>query len=374
MYKFRHKFQVFFGFVAFAATLGLAGALATTAPAQAQQCPGHPEALGTSRVLVVEPGEFTRVGLMQYPQTLPLNDKEVVLTFDDGPLPRYSNAILDILAAQCVKVTYFLVGSMARAYPATVRRIYEEWHTIGTHTEHHPSRMEKLSREKVGQEIDEGIADVGAALGDPAEMAPFFRIPGLARSGSIEDELAARSLIVFSADAVADDWYHRIKPAEIVRRAISRLQERGKGILLLHDIHPATVAALPELLKKLKEEGFHIVHVVPAGADRVETAGTMRTANSTRANWPTVAAAATADRIELPAPDALSFAAGFRPRHRIIVADRSANATYLAAAGGEWPDASGATLASLKADLPAPALQIYVDYFGGGPTVTSIAE
>jgi peptidoglycan/xylan/chitin deacetylase (PgdA/CDA1 family) len=310
---------------------------------------------------------------MQYPQTLPLNDKEVVLTFDDGPLPRYSNAILDILAAQCVKATYFLVGGMARAYPATVRRIYEEWHTIGTHSERHPSRFDKLSREKLRQEVDEGIADVGAALGDPAELAPFFRIPGLARSPLVEDELAARSLVVFSADAVADDWYHRIKPAEIVRRAMSRLEERGKGILLLHDIHPATVAALPELLKKLKEEGFHIVHVVPAGADRVGTAGIMRTVDS--ANWPVVAAIAGTDRIELPAPDALWFAADFHPvGRRIVVADRSANAAYLAVAGSEWPDTQNAAITAPRADLPAPALQIYLDYFGGGATVTSIAE
>jgi peptidoglycan/xylan/chitin deacetylase (PgdA/CDA1 family) len=55
--------------------------------------------------------------------SLPLADKEVVLTFDDGPVPRYSNQILDILAAQCVKATFFLVGEMARAHPLTVRRI-----------------------------------------------------------------------------------------------------------------------------------------------------------------------------------------------------------------------------------------------------------
>ena len=95
-------------------------------------CPGHPGALGTSRVLPLDPAQYPRVGHMQYPDTLPLNDKEVVLTFDDGPVPRYSNEILDILASQCVKATYFMVGEMARAYPAVVRRVYEEGHTIGT--------------------------------------------------------------------------------------------------------------------------------------------------------------------------------------------------------------------------------------------------
>lgn len=361
--------------VALGATVGIAGALAAAVPAQAQDCPGNPDAIGTSRVLALEPGELTRVGVMQYRQTLPLADKEVVLTFDDGPLPRYSNPVLDILAAQCVKATYFLIGKMARAYPAGVRRIYEEGHTIGTHTEDHPSRMQKLSREKVRQEIDDGIADVSAALGDSAELSPFFRVPGLARSDVIEEELAARSLVVFSADLVADDWHRRIKPAEIVRRAMSRLQARGKGILLLHDIHPATVAALPELLKRLKEEGFHIVHVVPAAADRIETAGAPRSADRSNPSWPTFAAGPVADRIELPAPDAMSFATDYRPGHRIMLADRSAGAAYLAAAAQrEWPDPSGSAAASTPAELPAPAIPDYLDYFGGAPTVTSIAE
>jgi peptidoglycan-N-acetylglucosamine deacetylase len=257
----------------FAAAVGAIAGVATAMPARAQECPGNPDVLGTERVLVLEPGELTRLGVMQYPRTLPLADKEVVLTFDDGPLPRYSNQVLDILAAQCVKATYFLVGQMARTYPGVVRRIYEAGHTIGTHTEDHPSHFQKLPIEKVRQEIDDGIADVGAALGDPGALAPFFRIPGLARTDAIEDELAARSLIVFSSDTVADDWYRRIKPGEIVRRAMSRLQARGKGILLLHDIHPGTVAALPELLKKLKEQGFHVVHVVPAPVNRIEIAG-----------------------------------------------------------------------------------------------------
>jgi hypothetical protein len=122
----------------------------------AANCPGHPDALGTSRVLALDPTEYPRVGRMQYPDSLPLNDKEVVLTFDDGPLLPYSNQILDILASQCVKATYFLVGEMARAFPATVRRIYEEGHTIGTHSEDHPTRFGQLPVEKMRHEIDWG--------------------------------------------------------------------------------------------------------------------------------------------------------------------------------------------------------------------------
>ena len=187
---------------------------------------------------------------------LPLFDKEVVLTFDDGPVPRYSNQILDILAAQCVKATFFLIGEMARAHPSTVRRIFAEGHTIGTHSEDHPVRFGKLSTPLVEWEIDKGILDVGAALDDPRQVAPFFRVPGLARSDIIESELAARVLVDFGSDTVADDWHHRISPKKIITLAINRLGARGKGILLLHDIHPATVAALPVLLRELNSAGF----------------------------------------------------------------------------------------------------------------------
>src|SRR5262245_45814231 len=232
----------------------------------AANCPGHPDALGTSRVLALDPAQYRRIGHTQYSISLPLNDKEVVLTFDDGPLPPYSTQILDILAAQCVKATYFLVGEMARAFPAMVRRIYEEGHTIGTHSEDHPTRFGQLPVEKMRHEIDWGISDVSAALGDPKYLAPFFRIPGLARSDLVESELAARGLIVFSSDTVADDWHHRISAKRVIAAAIQRLEAHGKGILLLHDIHPATVAALPGLLKELKDKGFRIAQLVPSAS------------------------------------------------------------------------------------------------------------
>src|SRR5687767_3855821 len=91
------------------------GSLVAFSPAAAGECPGNPNALGTSRTIVVDPSEHGRLGSIQYHETLPLNDREVVLTFDDGPLPPYSTRILDILAKECVKATYFMVGKMVRA-------------------------------------------------------------------------------------------------------------------------------------------------------------------------------------------------------------------------------------------------------------------
>src|SRR5215472_5220703 len=224
---------------------------------------------------------------MQYPQSLPLNDHEVVLTFDDGPIPPYSNEILDTLASQCVKATYFLVGEMAHAYPSIVRRIYNAGHTIGTHSQNHPFAFQRLSMPRVEQQVDGGIASVDNALGDPRAVSPFFRIPGLGRTPAIEKYLASKGLVVWSSDVVADDWKH-INAKEIVKRAMRRLDERGRGILLLHDIHPATVLALPALLKELKDHGYHVVQVVAAGERPASLPETAASPDSGKETWPRV--------------------------------------------------------------------------------------
>ncbi len=257
MHKTVFLFIAVFGAVAAAAAL-----------AHAEDCSGNKDALGTSRVLTIDPAQFPKVGAMAHALALPLEDKEVVLTFDDGPSPRYSNQILDTLAAQCVKATFFLVGEMARNHSATARRMFAEGHTIGTHSEDHPLRFGKLSTDLVEWQIDKGILDVGVALGDHRQVAPFFRVPGLARSDIIDGELAARHLVWFSPDTDADDWHRGISSKKIVALAMSRLEARGKGVLLLHDIHRATADALPEILKELKQKGFHVVHVVPASVDQ----------------------------------------------------------------------------------------------------------
>jgi peptidoglycan/xylan/chitin deacetylase (PgdA/CDA1 family) len=244
---------------------------AVTSPAAAETCPGHPDAIGTSRIIAVDPTEHPHVGTMQYVETLPLRDHEVVLTFDDGPLPRYSNQVLDILAAQCVKATFFEIGKMAQAFPDGIKRLRAEGHTIGTHSQDHPLSFERMPLEKVAKEVDDGIASVKAALGDDGkDLAPFFRIPGLLRSPQVDQLLAARGLMTWSADFLADDW-HNVSSARVAALALSRLEAKGKGILLLHDIHARTVAALPTMLRQLKAHGFRIVHVVPASAEQTKT-------------------------------------------------------------------------------------------------------
>ena len=233
--------------------------------ASAETCPGNPDALGTSRVLTINPGEFTLLGTIQYKQTLPLKDHEVVITFDDGPLPPYTNIILDTLASQCVKATYFLVGQMARANPSVVRRIYNEGHTIGTHSQRHPHAFERLSMPRVEREVDGGINSLTAALGDAKALSPFFRLPGFGRTNAIERVLGRKQLVTWSADVDTNDWWRGSTPRAIVQRAMRRLNAKGRGIILMHDIHRATAMALPILLKELKANGYNVVHVMAAG-------------------------------------------------------------------------------------------------------------
>lgn len=255
-----------------ALSFGLLMCLAATRTAFAADCPGHPDAIGTSRTIVVDPREHPRIGTMQYRETLPLRDHEVVLSFDDGPLPRNSNQVLAILASQCVKANFFLIGEMARTYPDGVRKLVDAGHTIGTHTQTHPLTMNKMPIERAKAEIDNGIASVTAALGPDADksLAPFFRIPGLERATAVEDYLASKGIQVWSADFPADDWRH-ISSQRVYDLAIQRIEAKGKGILLLHDIQPRTVAALPRILATLKARGYHIVHVVPATPDQAAT-------------------------------------------------------------------------------------------------------
>jgi peptidoglycan/xylan/chitin deacetylase (PgdA/CDA1 family) len=238
--------------------------------ALAEDCPGHPDAIGTSRTIVVDPLAHPRIGTMQYPETLPLRDHEVVLSFDDGPRPKNSNQVLQILADNCAKAIFFTIGEQARAFPDGVRKLVAAGHTVGTHSQTHPLTFEKMPMDKVQKQVDDGIASVTAALADPSALSPFFRVPGLLRGPNVEQYAASKGLQIWSADFLADDWRH-ISSAKVYELAIKRLEAKHKGILLLHDIQARTVAALPKILHEMKVRGYHIVQVVPATPDRPAT-------------------------------------------------------------------------------------------------------
>lgn len=236
---------------------------ATATPVTAADCPGHPDALGNSRTIAVDAAHIRRVGTMQYPDTLPLRDHESVLTFDDGPRPPNTARILDAFRAECVKATFFVVGNMAKAHPDLLRRAHAEGHTIATHSQHHRVLGQHASAAEVERDFEGGAETVAAALGDRKAVAPFYRSPGLGRSAAIERHLASHGIVVCSADFKADDW-SGISADQIMERALARIERKGRGILVLHDIQPATAQALPKLLRALQARHFHIVHVVSA--------------------------------------------------------------------------------------------------------------
>ncbi len=344
-----------------ALALGLAaGAGLGLVPAQAAAtvC-ANPNALGTSRTLVVDPMEHPRIGTMQYRETLPLKDHEVVLTFDDGPLPPHSNQVLQILASECVKATFFIIGRMAHQFPEGVRRVRAAGHTIGTHSEDHPLHFNKMPPERIRQQIDDGIRHTAEALGDASAVAPFFRVPGLRRGDVMEDYLVSKGIQSWSADFPADDW-RPISADQVYNYAISRIEAKGRGILLLHDIQARTVAALPRILQTLKARGYRIVHVVPATPDRPRTPTEPRewylhppAATVAMAHWPRVPKFLFVSTGTLPGP---ALSESDLHGGKLLEFDRSAEAMPLQTAA---PFHAALHAANNTLALPVPAQSIF---------------
>jgi len=255
--------------------LTIPGALATQASA-APECP-HKDTLGTSRTLSVAVKETPRVGKQQFPATLPLEDREVVLTFDDGPFPPTTRKVLAALADQCVQATFFLIGQNAAHNPEVVRGMKEAGHTIAYHTWSHRI-LARLRENAAKDEINRGITAVEEILATPtAGSGPddkrpsptrFFRFPGFASTPKLLQYANEQNMVVFGSDFWASDW-NRMSPTQELAQVTGRLKAARKGIILFHDIKAQTAAMLPAFLRYLKAGGYRVVHVVPA----VETVG-----------------------------------------------------------------------------------------------------
>jgi peptidoglycan/xylan/chitin deacetylase (PgdA/CDA1 family) len=242
------------------------GLLLWTLPATAADCPGNPDALGTERVLTIDSAKTPPVGRKHFPVTLPLQPKEVVLTFDDGPIAGPTDQVLAALKHECVRATFFMLGRSAAAHPALAKRVLAEGHTVAHHTYSHPL-LSRMSLARAEAEIDHGVAAVEAAVyGEPGgpPRTPFFRFPGFASSPALLDLLAKRGIAVFGADLWASDW-NPMTPASERELVLRRLTQSNGGILLLHDPISSTARMLPELLREMKRRGFRVVHITPAG-------------------------------------------------------------------------------------------------------------
>lgn len=237
---------------------------ASSVQVQAVECPRQ-DALGTARVMTVDAATFPRIGLANFAETLPLADREVVLTFDDGPAVPMDDEVLAVLAEQCVRATFFMVGRPAGGLADVVRKIAAAGHTVGHHTWSHKN-LARISPQAAAHEIDMGIAAIEMALHGVATTTPstpFFRYPFFDMTQATLDDLQNRAIAVFSADLLADDWVP-MTPQQQLKLLTDRLAAKKKGIVLLHDPRPQTVAMLGDFLRYLRDNGYRVVHVVPA--------------------------------------------------------------------------------------------------------------
>jgi peptidoglycan-N-acetylglucosamine deacetylase len=252
--------------------VALAAVIFGVRAARADNC--GPDKLGTSRVIEVGTQGGLEVGLKTYPQTIPLADHEVILTFDDGPAARTTPEILNALADQCVRATFFEIGRNAEGLPEIARREALEGHTVAHHTYSHPI-LRYMSADAAREDILKGMIAVEKAAygqafsaGEPKDLkdlrlhTPFFRFPGFADTEELRRLLAADNVGVFGVDLWASDWI-RMTPEEELRLVMSRLDRLGKGMLLMHDTHQWTADMVPMLLKELKAKGYRVVHMVP---------------------------------------------------------------------------------------------------------------
>jgi peptidoglycan-N-acetylglucosamine deacetylase len=233
------------------------------APANEAAC--GPSAIGLSRTVEIDATNGPRFGRQQYKENDFLKDGEIVLTFDDGPSSIYTPRVIEALTYHCTKATFYMVGSRALAETGLVKEIHRKGHTIGTHTWSH-ANLRNIGIERAKPEFELGFSGVQKALGKP--IAPFFRFPYLADSRAMQEYARTRHMAMFSIDMDAYD-YKTLQPVEVHKAIMRQVLEQRKGIILFHDIQPATAGALKNLLSDLKSKGFKVVHTVPKG--RAET-------------------------------------------------------------------------------------------------------
>jgi peptidoglycan/xylan/chitin deacetylase (PgdA/CDA1 family) len=248
-----------------ALALALAISMSATSAVWAQNAPtpeaakcDKPNALGVTRVVEIDTSTGPGFGFEHFKAYDFLRDKEVVLTFDDGPWQGNTPAILRALADQCAKALFFNIGKHAGYYPEIVKQVAAQGHTVGTHTWSHKD-LSKMTTEEGKLEIEKGIAAVSIALGNKP-VAPFFRFPALRHPPELVKYMAERHIAMFSTDFDSFDFKMR-KPEQVVKSVMEKLEKHGKGIILMHDFQRPTAEALPQILAKLKEGGYKLVQI-----------------------------------------------------------------------------------------------------------------
>jgi peptidoglycan/xylan/chitin deacetylase (PgdA/CDA1 family) len=235
----------------------------TPAPMPIASSCNNPDAVGLSRVVEIDTTGGPAFGTEHFKQYDFLRDKEVALTFDDGPWPGNTPMVLKALQDNCTKATFFEIGEHATWRPDLAKELAAAGMTIGSHTWSHKDLAKNPYAndiEQAQQEIEMGVSAVHMAVGGP--IAPFFRFPDLQQPRDLMSYLGTRNVAIFSTDIDTFDFKLR-RPEDVVKSAMTKLAKNGKGILLMHDFQHVTGEAMPELLRQLKAGGYKIVHMVP---------------------------------------------------------------------------------------------------------------
>ena len=235
------------------------------APAAAVSAPAcsNPNALGVARTVEIDTTGGPGFGFEHFKQHDFLRDKEVILTFDDGPWPTTPN-VLKALADECVKATFFAIGKHATYYPEILRQVAKAGHSVGSHTWSHVD-LSRKTLDEAKAEIEKAVSAVKWALEGQGQEAPFFRFPALRHPPELVTYLGQRNIAIFSTDMDSFDFKMR-KPDQVVKSVMAKLAKHGKGIVLMHDFQTATSQAVPDLLAQLKAGGYKIVHMKPRQA------------------------------------------------------------------------------------------------------------
>lgn len=195
------------------------------------------------------------------PSPLELGDKEVLLVFDQGPNPAYTQYILDILDHRCAKAVFFFSGNAAMASPNSVRDVVRRGHTIAAGPWSTAPNLAGMPNEGAQAEIEKGFAAVAKASG--GEVAPFFSAPGQNLPQATLDYLKDRGISLWPVDVVSGDLEQGLSASAFANRTLERLHQAGRGIIEFHDTRKVTVDALDSILVNLKSDGFKLVQILP---------------------------------------------------------------------------------------------------------------